>query len=422
MRPSGNPDKNHVAKTSVENVRRLTLAFAAAASRRQKDKSDNLVVSPYNALATLSMAAAGAQGETRRQMAQTLYGVPCEGLDQAMRDYADLNEKILSANKGKVELTTANGVWVKSGDLTLSRDYQKALGEIFKTSASLEDFASPATVKKINKWASDNTKGLIPQVLDRIDPASLSVLASALYFKGAWTRKFDKKKTEDAAFTQDGAASVVTAMMNQDFSRKGDIRYLETEDYQGVSMTYGEADAKKKQSPGMRITLVRPRDPQVSARTWLEGEADNTGSAPWLDDAAFRPVRGHVALPHLDIKQTHDLIPALVDMGIRDAFRAERADFSGMTREQSKDVFIGKVSHDVVFKTDEEGSEGAAVTVVGMVRSTSFEPPESPVDIRFDRSFVFVVSDIATGTPVFIGAVNKPNDKLKPSAGPSVAR
>lgn len=423
MKNAGRHERNHPAP-AVTNMQRLTLAFAAAVSRRQKDKSDNLVVSPYNALAALSMAAAGAEGKTREQMAKILYGVEGKDLDAAVRDYAVLNEKIIDANRGQVELTTANGIWVNDRDLTLSDGYQKILKDVFKASASLEDFSSPAVVGKINQWAKDNTKGLIPKVIDRVDPAALSVLASALYFKGAWTRKFDKGLTKDEDFVFDGAKGgrALTAMMSQYFSNKGDIRYQEGQDYQAVTMTYGEKDREKKLSPTMSLTLIRPMDPALSARDWLEAQAKTPDAVSWLDSGSFRPVTGRVALPRLDMTQTHDLIPALGDMGIKDAFVAGQADFSGMTAEKSKDVFIGKVSHDVAFKTDEEGSEGAAVTVVGMMRSESLAPREHPIDLRLDRSFVLVVSDIATGTPVFIGAVNKPNQQMKPHAGATPGR
>ncbi len=78
---------------------------------------------------------------------------------------------------------------------------------------------------------------------------------------------------------------------------------------------------------------------------------------------------------------------------------------------------IGKISHDTVFKTDEEGSEAAAVTVVGMKRSAAIMPPPLPhLDIKLDRSLVFALQDVKTGAVIFIGAVNKPNDDMKPEA------
>src|SRR5207253_2653993 len=121
----------------------------------------------------------------------------------------------------------------------------------------------------------------------------------------------------------------------------------------------------------------------------------------------------------------HDLIPSLQDLGIKAAFQSGASNFSRMFEEGGKEVYISKVSHDVVFKTDEEGSEAAAVTVVGMTRSCVSVPPPMPhIDIKLDRSFVFALQDIETGAVIFMGAVNKPNDDMKgaPAAAKPAAR
>ena len=107
------PEVEHGAQFTpeVKNVIKLTLAFTKAVGKNQQDKSDNLVVSPYNALAALSMVTKGADGVTREELAKTLFGVKGKDLDKAANDYAALNNEVLAANKGQVELTTANGVW-----------------------------------------------------------------------------------------------------------------------------------------------------------------------------------------------------------------------------------------------------------------------------------------------------------------------
>src|SRR5690606_1357197 len=140
-----------------KNVIRLTLAFAKAAAAHQEDKEDNLVLSPYNAIAALAMAAKGAGSETREEMAQTLFGKPANDLDAEADSYAALNRQILDANAGQVELKTANGVWTNKSLLTLRQDFADGLKQTFDAAISGEDFTDPDTVKKINQWAADNT-------------------------------------------------------------------------------------------------------------------------------------------------------------------------------------------------------------------------------------------------------------------------
>jgi serine protease inhibitor len=407
----------------VKNVISLTLAFTKAVGQNQDDKGENLVISPYNALAALSMVAKGAKDDTREEMAQALFGVSAKDLDAAADAYAKLNSDILATNEGQVTLTTANGVWTNQDLVKLRADFAADLKKTFGAEISAEDFGNPDTVKKINDWAAKNTNDLIKNVLDKLEPEDAAILASALYFKGQWTHKFDKDETEDKDFTQDGAkAPLQTPTMHQDFwgGDNGNLSYLNGRNFDAVALTYGQENAQEGKQPTMRIVLARPRDDGDAARDWLAQQAGK-GVPDWLDPYAFETATGSVELPRLDIKQRFDLIPAMKDMGIRTAFEYAApgqpgADFSGMVEEGGKAIAINKVQHDIVFKTDEEGSEAAAVTTVGMAFCTSIGPVMPHFDMKLDRSFVFALQDVKSGAVLFVGAVNKPNEDMKPAA------
>lgn len=397
---------------AVKNVIKLTLAFTKAVGAEQTDKADNLVVSPYNAMAAISMAARGAEGKTRDELAQTLFGVDGKDLAGASRDYTALNDAVLAANKGQLTLTTANGIWTNKEHVELKPSFAADMKEEFGAEISSEKFGK-ATVDKINKWASANTNGLIPEVIKELKPDDAAVLASALYFKGDWTHKFDKALTEEKSFTQDGAAAARTPTMHRDFTRQEDFSITRGADFDAVALNYGEKDPQKGKAPTMRLVLVRPKDDNVSARDWLAKQAD--GKVPqWLDPYAFQNATGSVELPRMDIKQNFDLIPAMKALGVKQAFTSA-ADFTGMTQKNGRQLSISKISHDTVFKTDETGSEAAAVTVVGMRRSASIPMATPHLDVKFDRSFVFALQDIKSGAVLFVGAVNKPNNDVKPA-------
>lgn len=400
----------------VKNVIKLTLAFTKAVGKNQQDKSDNLVVSPYNALAALSMVTKGADGKTREELAQALFGVKGKDLDKAADAYAALNNDVLAANKGQVELTTANGVWTNQDFMKLKPAFADDLKKTFGAEISAEDFSDKATVAKINKWASDNTNGLITKVLESLAPDDAAVLASALHFKGEWTKKFDKTLTEDKSFTQDGAVAATSPMMHQDFEDEGGFRYQKGNGFEAISMTYGEEKHTNTEwkNPTMRLVLVRPTDDNVSARDFLS--VQENGKIPaWLDVYGYRDAVGSVELPRMDIKQKFDLIPALRDMGVDKAFGG--GSFENMVENGGEKLYVSKVSHDTVFKTDEVGSEAAAVTTAVMTLESVRMPPEQ-VDIKFDRSFLFALQDVKTNAVLFIGAVNKPNDDVKPAKAP----
>ena len=380
--------------------------MAKSALAAQEDKSDNLVLSPYNALTAMALVGTGAATTTLEEFAKTLFETGGDAMPAAVTQFTQLNTDLLAANKGHVDLLTANGIWVNKDVATLSDVYEKKATDIFGASISREDFTDKATVDKINTWASENTKGLISKVIKELHREDAIVLASALYFKGEWTHKFDKADTKDKTFTADGGKAFTTKMMSKSFD-EGDIRWQERDGYEAAALTYGTEDFENNKYPTMRIVLVRPKDAKVSARDWLAG----VDKAEWLDANAFESVRGLVELPHLDIKQHHDLIPVLLGMGIKSAFE-QNADFRLMVDAKTAPLYISGVSHDVVFKTDEQGSEAAAVTTMTMAGSAMHQEPKT-VSLKLDRSFVFALQDIRSGTVLFLGAVNKPNEEMK---------
>ena len=270
-------------KEEVKNVIKLSLAFAKAAANNQSDKEDNLVLSPYNATMALSMVAKAAGGETRAEMAQTLFGTTPENLDAEIAKLMALNTEVLEANKDQVTLKTANAVWANSEQVELDAGYTGALKREFDADVTAQPFSDPATVEAINEWASDNTNKLINSIIEELGPDDLAVLASALYFKGDWTNKFDKEETKDQTFTADQAKHALTKMMSQTFDEEGALRYQEGADYDAFSLTYGKEDRDAGLQPTMRLVLVRPTDNNVTATEWLAKQAN--GKLPaWSDN------------------------------------------------------------------------------------------------------------------------------------------
>ncbi|KAK3231482.1 hypothetical protein Dsin_003363 [Dipteronia sinensis] len=54
-------------------------------------------------------------------------------------------------------------------------------------------------IQEVNSWAEKETSGLIKEVIPSgsVGSFSMLILANALYFKGAWDKKFDASKTKD---------------------------------------------------------------------------------------------------------------------------------------------------------------------------------------------------------------------------------
>ena len=107
-------------------------------------------------------------------------------------------------------------------------------------------------------------------------------------------------------------------------------------------------------------------------------------------------------MPRFTLENKMDLTPALQALGMKKAFSGG-ADFSSMSDVAT---YISLVQQATRLKVDEEGSEGAAVTVI--VSDLMRPLPEEEVDFFLDRPFLFQIIESSTGTVLFMGQVSLP--------------
>ena len=118
----------------------------------------------------------------------------------------------------------------------LLADYKATVSEFYDAEVTNMDFSDVnGAVKKINKWCSDHTNGLVPKILDEVRESDLAYLMNAMYFKSQWKEKFPKGNTSKEAFTTEGGARISVDMMknNEDFM------YQENDDFSAVCLPYG---------------------------------------------------------------------------------------------------------------------------------------------------------------------------------------
>jgi serpin B len=110
-------------------------------------------------------------------------------------------------------------------------------------------------------------------------------------------------------------------------------------------------------------------------------------------------------MPRFRIEQSATLAQVLQAMGMKLAFDADKADFSGMCTAEP--LYIGQVLHKAFVRVDEEGTEAAAATATIMAAGAAMIP-EQPIRVQIDRPFVFVIRDQKTGEILFMGRVMNP--------------
>ena len=121
--------------------------------------------------------------------------------------------------------------------------------------------------------------------------------------------------------------------------------------------------------------------------------------------ARLAPRQVNLALPRFRVTSGFALRPLLAALGMPLAFSPD-ADFSGITTAQR--LRIDEVAHKAYIDVNEEGTEAAAATAVIMKASARFMNTEPPVEVIVDRPFLFAITDMESGLPLFLGRVTDP--------------
>jgi serpin B len=126
------------------------------------------------------------------------------------------------------------------------------------------------------------------------------------------------------------------------------------------------------------------------------------------DGQAKKPVA--LALPRFKAEYRADLVAPFQQVGIKKAFDANSADFSGMTGRPAAAgrLHIDQIVHRAVIEVAEENTEAAAATAVGIRSMAMPAQAPTPVPFRVDHPFLFYLVDDTTGAILFQGRIADP--------------
>ena len=348
-------------------------------STAQRDS--NVFISPLSASFALGMTLTGAASTSFDQMraALQLSSMPLQDIDAGYRSLVAL----LTSLDPSVTIRIANSVWY-SRDFPVEQSFLQDVRSYFGAEVQGLDFSDDAgSLKTINGWVDQKTNGKIPSVLDAIDPRNVMFLIDALYFKGSWRTRFDASRTTDDVFTTSSGVRQPMRLMH----RHDSMLYAATPTYQAVDLPYGNG------AYSMTVVLPRP-DTDIEALS-----ADLSGSS-W--DALVGSLHGtdvDLSLPKVRLSYERLLNDDLKALGMVAPFGAG-ADFSRMS-PLGRQLYIDFVKQNTFLDVDEEGTEAAAATTVGI--SVTSLPVTSVM--RVDHPFLFVIRERLSGTVLFMGKI-----------------
>lgn len=353
---------------------------------KDADGEGNVMVSPASVMMALDMVAAGAKGDTLKQLTD-IFAKGQGPLDQ--QAYAAALMDKINGSKD-VDFTCANAVWNNEkllGDGINTR-YVDYIKETFLAEYKAEAFGKD-TADEINKWADEHTKHMISEIVKDIDPYTAMILVNAICFDGKWETEYEDYQVKTGKFTKaDGSTQNV--MFLSDETRD----YFETDKATGFMKAYKGGE--------YAFLAILPKDGSISANAFAKDftaedyeKFIKSASTEWDVYSKMPEFKSDFELTMNDTLKT---------LGAGDVFDENKADLSGIAGEPG-DLFVSKVIHKTHIEVDRNGTKAAAVSAVS-VEVASAEPPEFKT-VNCDRPFVYAIVDVKTMTPIFIGTVNE---------------
>jgi serpin B len=371
-------------------------AFGLDLYRRIRAKPGNLAVSPASITGALTMTWGGAKGKTAEQMKRAL------GLEGSQAEVLSASGKLAAALQDPTRPVTLHIANRLFGEKTYRFEtaYLDATRAAYGAPLEPVDFRAESEKARvrINGWVEEKTEKRIANLIPPhgVDDQTRLVLVNAIYFLGDWTTPFDREGTRDAAFFVEKGRSKNVPTMNKAAS----FRFSDAKGVKAVELPY------RGHQTSMLVLLPADVDGLEALEKSLEGKQIDAIVAS-LKEGYVR-----VSLPKFEVSAPEPLFlgTELADLGMKDAFDRDSADFTGIANPQSPAdwLFIAEVFHKAFVGVDEKGTEAAAATAMTVEVGSA---PDKLVELKADHPFLFLIRDNASGLVLFIGRVADPSLK-----------
>ena len=381
--------------TARSEAVRAVQSFGADLYRELAQQPGNLACSPYSVAVALAMVRNGARGATATELDHVLHAPAPDRLNSGL-NALELHLATRSGRRSQegaapadVVLDTASSLWGQRSE-RWQPAFLDALARFYGAGMHTVDYErdTEGARRAINGWTGERTHGRIPELVPAgmIDALTRLVLVNAVYLKAPWLVPFGRQATAPAPFTRTDGSRVSVPMMSASGTASG---YASGPGWQAVRLPYlGEQ---------LAMTLVVPDAGRLAQ---LERDVSGPAVRALLGDLPATQV--DLRLPRWTFRTHVELSDLLSALGMPTAF-TDRADFTGMTVQDA--LSISAVLHEVFVAVDEDGTEAAAATAAIMELSAGRMPG---VTLTVDRPFLFLIHDIETGIPLFLGRVVAP--------------
>ena len=370
-----------------------TNKFALDLHKCLTDDNENLFYSPASLLIALAMTSLGARENTASEIMKVLHvaSVSSADLNESMKKFIDsLNEASDENNK----LLTANRLFVQKS-CEILKSFQEGTREFYHAEIALVDYIANAEKarEEINQWVeqqtNDKIKDLIPAGMLSSD--TRLTLVNAIYFKSVWQKKFEKGETFPGSFFLSQNEEIKVEMMHQE----ADFKLVESQDLACLILEMPYL--------GNKLSMVIFLPNEIDGLAKLEDKItyDSLQQSFSLLDTSVDELE--VIFPKFKLTQQFELNDILAKKGAEEMFIPGKADLSGISPEP---LFVSQVVHKAFVEVNEEGTETAAATAIGIkLESISLPKPM----FKADHPFLFLIRHNESGGILFLGRLIKPS-------------
>ena len=346
---------------------------------RVADAQNSTILSPISITYALGMLNNGAAGETQAQINKVLgFGeTGAEGINAFCKKMLTEAPNLDKSTK----VLISNTIYMNKG-YELKPLFVSKANDCYHAEPETRNFADGKTLDVINQWASDHTEKMIEKVLDKdsFDPSAISYLLNAIYFKGAWTEKFDKENTRDEAFKMETGEEKQLPIMHQE----QEFYYAEDDDCQVLRLPYG--------NKAYSMTILLPKEGKT-----VRDLVKTLNKDTWERYQRIGSAIVDVKLPRFESNTDLTLDEIMATLGMPNAFNPNLAEFPEFCNVPT---YIDMMKQVARIKVNEEGTEAAAVTVI-FVKLANAAPRR--VSFHATRPFLYIISEQSTGAIFFIG-------------------
>ena len=391
-----------------------TNRLAVDLHRQLATGNDNLCVSPYSIGSAMAMAFAGANGETRTEMARVLHfategsDVPASfsSLQHSLEEITTKTAEIAKESKRfggpsePITISIANRLFAQNG-YEFRQSFLALVKQNFGGAFEPLDFVhdSSGATGHINKWIADQTRDRIRDLIPAgaLNETTRLVLANAIYLKAPWADPFSEQATQQEPFHVRSGTPVHVSTMQK---RNENFGYAKQDGFTAVSLPYSGAD--------LQFLILFPDE--INGLHALESKL----TSELLAGCAKLEKRDvDLYLPKFKLEPpTITLAKQFEALGMKTAFDQPKgsANFDKIAPRTPKDyLYISQIFHKTFIAVDEKGTEAAAATAVAMLAGTALRsPPPPPIEVKVDRPFVYAIQHVPSGVCLFLGRVTDP--------------